>query len=337
MQPESCKDGRKENNAIAPNDLPVFVGIDISKARCDVALYERNESWQFTRDENGLAQLQKWVLSLAPTLVVLEATGGLEAVVAAAISVVDIPVTVVNARQVSVFARACGKLVKTDKIDAAVLAHFAHAVRPQAQTLPDDEAKHLRALYERRRHLMDMLRSEQNRLHSASASVRDDIEQHIDWLKKRLGDTDKELTTLIQANQVWKEKDERLQSVPGVGKVMSFTVLAALPELGNLSHKEISSLVGVAPFNRDSGKMRGRRAVWGGRAAVRVVLYMATLRACRCNPAVRLFYERLRAAGKPTKVALVACMRKMLIFLNALLKQKHRWLDYTTPAEVYPI
>ena len=307
------------------NDSPVFVGIDISKARCDVAVHGRTESWQFDRDEQGLAQLQEWVLSLAPTLVVMEATGGLEAIVAAALAVVNIPVTVVNARQVRDFARACGKLAKTDKIDAAVLAHFACAVRPQAQTLPDDEAKHLHALYERRRQLLDMLRSEQNRLHSASSSIREDIEQHIDWLKKRLGDTDKDLTNLIQANQVWKEKDERLQSVPGIGKVMSFTVLAALPELGNLSHKEIAALVGVAPFNRDSGKMRGRRAVWGGRATVRVVLYMATLRSVRCNPTLKAFYERLRGAGKATKVALVACMRKMLTILNAIVKGNTFW------------
>jgi len=249
----------------------------------------------------------------------------MEGIVAAALAVAGVTTAVVNAPQPRDFARATGKLAKTDRIDAAVLAHFAFAVRPQPQPLPDEDTQRLRALYERRRQLLEMLRAEQTRLHSSPAYVQADVQEHVDWLKKRLADTDGDLTNLIRSSPVWRERDELLQSVPGVGKVMSFTVLAALPELGRLTHRQIAALAGVAPFNRDSGQFRGRRVVWGGRSSVRVVLYMATLRATRSNPAIRAFYERLKAAGKPTKVALVACMRKLLTILNAMVKQNALW------------
>lgn len=308
-----------------PSDSPTFVGIDVSKAACDVAVHGTNDRWRFERDEHGLARLQEQVRSLDPTLVVMEATGGLEVPVAASLAAIGVSVAVVNARQVRDFARACGKLAKTDTIDAAVLAQFAFAVRPQPQTLPDEQEQRLRALYERRRQLLDMLRAEQNRLHSAPAVVRADVQEHVDWLKKRLADTDDDLSDLIKSSPLWREKDNLLQSAPGVGKVLSFTLLAALPELGHLSRQQIAALVGVAPFNRDSGQFRGRRTVWGGRATVRTVLYMATLRAARCNPVIKTFYERLRSAGKAAKVALVACMRKMLTILNAMARQNYCW------------
>ena len=309
------------------SDSLTFVGIDVSKGACDVAIYGTNDRWRFDRDENGLARLQEQVCALGFALVVMEATGGLEVPVAASLAASGVSVAVVNARQVRDFARACGKLAKTDTIDAAVLAHFAFALRPAPQALPDEDSQRLRALYERRRQLLDMLRAEQNRLHSAPAYVQKDVQEHVDWLKKRLADTDADLSDLIKSSPLWREKDDLLQSVPGVGKVLSFTVLASLPELGHLSRQQIAALVGVAPFNRDSGTFRGRRTVWGGRAAVRVVLYMATLRAVRCNPVIRTFYERLRGAGKAAKVALVACMRKMLTILNAMTKQNARWRE----------
>ncbi|MES2459275.1 MAG: IS110 family transposase [Armatimonadota bacterium] len=308
----------------------LFVGIDISKAVCDVDVHGSSDRWQFTRDGERLTKLQEQMRVLKPALVVLEATGGLETIVAAALAVISVPVAVVNARQPRDFARATGKLAKIDKIDAAMLAHFASALQPEPQTLPDEDAQRLRAVYERRRQLMEILRAEQTRLHSSPVYVRSDIQDHVDWLKKRLAETDKDLTKLIQNSPLWREKDELLQSVPGVGKILSFTILASLPELGSLSHKQMEALVGVAPFNRDSGAFRGRRTIWGGRATVRVVLYMATLRATSSNPAIKAFYERLKAAGKPTKVALVACMRKMLTILNAIIKQKDSWKEAFT-------
>ncbi|MBC8135891.1 MAG: IS110 family transposase [Fibrella sp.] len=311
----------------APDPLTnsAFIGIDVAKAFCDISVHGDNSHWRFARDEHGLNLLQEKIASLRPALVILEATGGMEMPVAATLAVAGIPVAIVNARQVRDFARACGKLAKTDAIDAAVLAHFAFAVRPPAQSLPDEEAQQLRAFYERRRQLLDMFRAESNRLEAASTIVQKSLQEHIQWLTERINDTDDGIKALIRHSPIWREKDDLLQSVPGVGKVTSATLLAALPELGHLSRQQIAALVGVAPFNRDSGILRGRRAVWGGRATVRAVLYMATLTAARCNPPVRAFYKRLREAGKPSKVVLVACMRKMLTILNAMMKQNTHW------------
>ena len=315
------------------NNDGVFIGIDVAKAYCDLAVHGDPAHKRFDRDphgllllqEHGLLLLQEHVLALRPALVVLEATGGMETVVAATLAAVDVPVAIVNARQVRDFARACGRLAKTDKIDAAVLAHFAFAVRPTAQTLPTEEAQQLRALCERRRQILDMIGAESNRLQTASEVVELGLREHIDWLNARLDDAERTLKATIRQSPLWREKDDLLQSVPGVGKVTATTLLASLPELGHLSRQQIAALVGVAPFNRDSGILRGRRAVWGGRSSVRAVLYIAALVAKRCNPTIRTFGQRLRDSGKPMKVVLVACMRKLLTILNAMMKQKSHW------------
>jgi transposase len=234
-------------------------------------------------------------------------------------------VVVVNPRQVRDFARARGLLAKTDALDAQVLAHFAEVLRPQPRPLPDTEARALAALLTRRRQLVEMLTAEKNRLGSASASIRKSLRAHITWLERELQHTDTDLTHAIQQSPVWREKEELLRSVPGVGPVLTSTLLANLPELGTLTHKQIAALVGVAPFNRDSGTLRGKRTVWGGRAQVRAVLYMNAVVAARFNPVIRAFYHRLCRAGKAKKVALTACMRKLLVILNAMLKHRTPW------------
>jgi transposase len=263
---------------------------------------------------------------LNPTLVVLEATGGIEMPVAATLAVAGIPIAVVNPRQVRDFARATGRLAKTDSIDAKVLALFAAAVRPQVRPLPDANEQELGDILSRRRQLVEMITAEKNRLRSArSKAVRTHIQAHITWLETELANIDSDLKRIIRESPVWREKDDLLKSVPGVGPVLSTTLLADLPELGTLNRRQIASLVGVAPFNRDSGKLRGKRMIWGGRAAVRTVLYMSTLVATRRNPVIRVFYQRLCAAGKAKKVALTACMRKLLTILNAMLKHGTPW------------
>jgi transposase len=258
-------------------------------------------------------------------VVVLEATGGLECPLVAALAAAHLPVVVVNPRQVRDFARATGRLAKTDAIDARVLAQFGEAVEPQPRPLPDQATQELAALVTRRRQLVQMLTAEKNRLRIAARPVRRDIQQHIRWLERRLDDLDGDLRKTIQSSPLWRDRDQVLQSAPGVGFVSSSTLLANLPELGRLNHKEIAALVGVAPLNRDSGAFRGRRTVWGGRADVRAVLYMATLVASRRNPVVKAFYDRLVAAGKPKKVALTASMRKLLTILNAMVRSHASW------------
>ena len=304
---------------------PVFVGIDVAKATLDVAVSPTAERWTLTYTEREVAGLTTRLTGLAPALVVLEATGGLEQPLAGALAATGLPVVVVNPRQVRDFAKATGTLAKTDALDAAVLAHFAAAVRPPPRPLPDAATQSLAALVTRRRQLVEMLTAERNRLGSAPRALRAEIQAHITWLQRRLARLDTDLGQAIRTSPAWRVQDDLLQSVPGVGPVLATTLLASLPELGRLNRRAIAALVGVAPLNRDSGTCRGRRRVWGGRAAVRAVLYMGTLVAVRHNPVLRAFYQRLRAVGKLPKVALTACMRKLLTILNAMLKHQQRW------------
>jgi transposase len=303
----------------------LWIGIDVSKQTLDVAARPTGEVWQFTNDEAGIAELVSKLEPSTVSLVVLEATGGLESPVTAALALAGIKVAVVNPRQARDFGKALGFLAKTDRIDAGILAHFGEAVRPEPRQLPSEEAVNLAALVARRRQLTEMLTMEQNRLGSAPTALRKDIRDHIIWLQKRLKDSDKDIHKLLKSSPLWREKDQLLQGVPGVGPVLSATLLSMLPELGKLNRKEIAALVGVAPLNRDSGKMKGKRATWGGRSSVRDTLYMATMSAVRFNPTIKDFYERLLKAGKLKKVALVACMRKLLVILNAMLRDQAPW------------
>lgn len=303
----------------------VFAGIDVSKAHLDVAVIPGPSVERFEHTEAGIERLVEHLSALSPHLVVLEATGALEVTVAAALAQAKMPAAVVNPRQVRDFAKALGRLAKTDSLDAEVLAHFAEAVRPEPRPLKDQQARDLEALLVRRRQLVDMLGAEKNRLGTATKRVRRDLRSHIRWLEKRLSDTDRELRALIRSSPLWREHDELLQSVPGVGPVLSTTLLASLPELGRLTRRQVAALVGVAPLNRDSGQFRGGRIIWGGRARVRAALYMATLVAVRHNPDIKVFYQRLIAAGKKPKVALVACMRKLLTILNAIIHNRTPW------------
>ena len=302
-----------------------FVGIDVSKATLDLASLPDGESWTVTNDEPGLAELVPRLLALAPTLVVLEATGGFEFLAAITLAKAGLPVAVVNPRQVRDFAKAMGRLAKTDALDASLLADFAQRVRPEPRPLPDEAAQLLESLLTRRRQIIEMLTAEKNRLGFARGPVKRDISQHIRWLEKRLTDVDGDLQAAVAASPLYQAKADLLRSVPGVGQVTTLTLLASLPELGHLSRHEIAALVGVAPLNRDSGKRTGKRMVWGGRAPVRAVLYMAALVGIKHNPVLRAFYERLRATGKPFKVAATACMRKLLTILNAMLKHNRQW------------
>ena len=307
----------------------IYVGIDVAKAKVDVAVRPTGERWEVPRDEAGIPQLVSEMKTLGPSLVLLEATGGLELPLVAALAAEALPVVVVNPRQVRDFARATGKLAKTDALDAAVLAHFAEAIQPPVRPLRDAETQELNSLTARRRQVMTMLVSEKNRLGAATSAVHPRIAAHITWLEQDLNDLDQGLRQMLRQSPVWREKDDLLRTVPGVGEQLSLTLLANLPELGTLDRRQIAALVGVAPFNRDSGAMRGKRHVWGGRSRVRAVLYMGTLAATRFNPVIRDFYQRLLAAGKPKKLALVACMRKLLVILNAMLKQRSSWRDIT--------
>jgi transposase len=304
---------------------PVFVGIDVSKASLDVAVHLPATRWTVDYTERELTPLVARLTALAPALIVLEATGGLEIRVVGVLAVAGLPVVVVNPRQVRDFAKATGHLAKTDTLDAAVLAHFAAAVQPAVRPLPDAATQGLAVLVTRRRQLVDMLTAERNRFSCAPPGLRTELQAHIRWLERRIAGLDTDLDQTIRTSPLWRAQDDLLRSAPGVGPVVARTLLAQLPELGTLSHKTIAALVGVAPLNRDSGLFRGRRQVWGGRAAVRAVLYMGTLAAVRHNPVLRAFYQRLRAAGKLPKVALTACMHKLLTILNAMLKHQRRW------------
>ncbi len=310
---------------------PRFVGIDVSKAQLDVAVRPTGKRWTLPYDQTGIEGLIPQIVDLEPALVLLEATGGLELPLVAALAAAALPVVVVNPRQVRDFAKATGTLAKTDALDAGVLAHFADAVRPEVHPLKDSETQVLNSLTARRHQVMTMLVSEKNRLGTAIGAVSPRIEAHIAWLEQELSDLDKGLRQTLRRSPVWREKDDLLRTVPGVGEQISLTLLANLPELGTLNRRQIAALVGVAPYNRDSGTLRGKRAVWGGRSRVRAVLYMGALVASRHNPAIRDFYQRLLAAGKPKKVALVASMRKLLVILNVMLKHGSPWSDTTQP------
>lgn len=301
----------------------LFVGIDVSKDLLQVAAGEHQ--WTIGNDPAGIADLVERLARLKPRLVVLEATGGLEIPAAAALAAAEVPAAVVNPRQVRDFAKATGRLAKTDAIDASILAQFGEAVRPPVRPCTDANTRELAHLVVRRRQLIEMLTAEKNRLARAVPSVRRLIERHIDWLTHELKDLDDNLKDAVQSSPVWREKEDLLKSAPGVGRVVAVTLLAALPELGQLNRKQIAALVGVAPLNRDSGTLRGKRTVWGGRAHVRAALYMGALVAMRFNPTIKAFYERLLAAGKKPKVALTACMRKLLTILNAMLKNNQHW------------
>ncbi len=302
-----------------------IIGIDVCKDRLDVAIHPDGEVWSEANSEDGAARLAEHLSRLEPQLVVLEATGGLETMLIGVLAASHLPVALVNPRRVRLFAQASGILAKTDRIDAAVIARFAEAMKVHPSSLPDAEALELGGLLARRRQLMDMLIAEKNRLSAAPTGVRADIQIHIDFLERALADSDKKLRDRVQKSSIWRERDRLLRTTPGVGPVVSSTLMAELPELGTLGRQEIASLAGVAPFNRDSGRHRGRRAIWGGRAQVRKVLYMAALVACRHNPTIKAFYDRLINAGKPAKVALVACMRKLLTIMNAMLKHQQPW------------
>jgi transposase len=306
-------------------DESVFIGIDVAKAHLDVAVRPDGATWQVANDARGIADLVTRLDGRQPTVIVLEATGGYERPVTASLIAAGLPVAVVNPRQIRDFAKATGQLAKTDTLDAQVLAHFAAAVQPAPRPLPDAATQGLAAILARRRQLVAMLTAEQNRLHTAPTAIRERIGAHIAWLKEELADIDTQLARAIAADPTWRERDALLRSVPGVGPVLAVTLLAELPQLGSLSRHQVAALAGVAPLNRDSGTRRGIRTVWGGRARVRGALYMAALVATRYNPVIRAFYARLCAAGKPKKVALTACMRKLLTILNALLAHHTPW------------
>ncbi len=302
-----------------------YVGIDVAKDQVDVAVRPTGRSWSVRYDEAGVDGLVAQLNSLKPVAVITESTGGLELKLVAALAAASLPVAVVNPRQVRDFARSTGQLAKTDRLDAQVLAHFGEAVRPAIRPLRDADTQALGAVLARRRQVTDILVAEKNRLGRATAQVRPRIEAHIGWLQQELNDLDTDLRHRILHSPVWREKDDLLRSVPGVGPQVSLTLLAYLPELGTLNRKQIAALVGVAPFSRDSGPHRGKRSVWGGRATVRSVLYMGALVASRRNPVLREFYQRLLEAGKPKKVALTACMRKLLTILNSMVRTGQRW------------
>ncbi len=301
----------------------VYVGIDVSKDRLDGAVRPTGARWQVANDEAGIATLLDHVAAVTPTLVVLEASGGYERPIAAALVAAGWAVAVVNPRHVRDFAKATGTLAKTDALDAQVLAHFAEAVRPRVQPTPDELVQALRALLARRRQVVGMFVAEKNRRPGAARRAR--RAAHVAFLEAELAALDQEVAQAIRRSSAWRATAALLRSAPGVGPVVATTLLAELPELGTLDRKRVAALVGVAPFNRDSGTRRGRRAVWGGRASVRAVLYMATVVAVRHNPVIKAFYERLLTAGKAKKVALTACMRKLLTMLNAMLKHRTPW------------
>ncbi len=303
----------------------VFVGIDVAKAELVIAIRPSGDRWTVANDEAGIQTLLKRLRRHTPALVVLEATGGYERAAVAALAAARLPLVVANPRQVRDFARATGQLAKTDRIDADTLALFAERVRPNPRALPDEAARALDALLTRRRQVLEMLIAERNRLEHALPAVRRGITQHIRWLERQLHDVDRDLDDSIQGSPVWRAKENLLRSAPGVRPVLSRTLIGELPELGTLPRKQIAALVGVAPLARDSGTLKGKRLVWGGRAPVRAALYMAALVGTRCNPVIRAFYRRLLAAGKPKKVALTACMRKLLTILNAMMRTNTMW------------
>jgi len=302
-----------------------FVGIDVSKAQLDVAVGQAGEAWQAGNDPLGIQRSVERLRQLSPTRVVVESTGGLELPLVVELYAAGLPVALVNPGRVREFARSLGQLAKTDRLDARLLARFAEAIQPPVVRLRAEVEQHLAALMARRRQVLDMLTAEKNRLATTRLNLRARLEKHIDWLQQELQALNQEIDEFIQQTPEFRHKDHLLRSVPGVGPVTSAILLADLPELGRLNRKKIAALVGVAPFNRDSGGRRGQRWVKGGRVAVRNVLYMATVAAVRFNPVLKAFYTRLVAQGKPKKVALVACMRRLLTILNAMMRDLQPW------------
>lgn len=309
----------------------IFVGIDVAKDSLEIAELSKGlemaeaKVWTTLNEQSAIDKLVDRLLTTSPQLIVLEATGRLELAAAGAMAAASLPVTIVNPRWVKSFAKAAGVVAKTDKIDARIIARFAEKMGPKVRPLKDEQTQELEALLSRRRQMVEMLTAEKNRLKRASKSIINSISSHILWLEQSLKEVDKDLNNSIKRSPVWCEKDEIIQSVPGVGPVLSTTLLAELPELGTLNRKEIAALVGIAPFNCDSGAFKGKRRIWGGRASVRAVLYMAALAAIRCNPVLRAFYKRLIEAGKKFKVAITACMRKLLIILNSMVHHRTAW------------
>lgn len=308
------------------------IGIDVSKHELEVASHESDYRFRSPNKVSAFGNLIAELIALRPARIVLEATGGLELPVVNALHAAGLPVLVINPRQVRDFAKALGQLAKTDRLDARVLAHFGAAVKPPLRPIKSKEDQDLDALTGRRRQLVDILADEKNRCKSAANNtVRDQIKAHIEWLDDSIAELDRQLKTLVQSSVCWQAKDQTLQGVPGIGPVVSFTMIADLPELGKLSRQQISKLVGVAPLNRDSGKQRSPRHIHGGRARLRTVLYMAALTAMRHNPVIKDFYQRLCARGKPHKVAMVACMRKLLTIINVMLRDRTSWNPRTAP------
>lgn len=304
----------------------IFIGIDVSKKQLDVSIRPGDDFFQVDNDEQGIMNLIQRLTDLNPRLILLEASGGYEILAAAALRHAGLPAQIINPRQVREFARSTGKLAKTDRIDAGVLAYFAQLLQPPLRPWPEAQQQELAALMTRRRQLVEMLVMEKNRLAVAfSPKVRNSLQVHLQYLTAQLQELERELDDFIRRSPLYLEKDQLLQSVPGVGPLTSQSLLAWVPELGSLNRKQIAALVGVAPFNRDSGQLRGRRTVWGGRKQVRPSLYMAAISACRANPVIRAFYQRLLQAGKRKKVAITACMRKLLTILNAMLKSQQPW------------
>lgn len=309
----------------------IFVGIDVSKKRLDVDAYPASSVAQFPNDEAGHLQLCAAMLELKPERIIIEATGGLERSAVAHLAAAGLPVVVINPRQARDFARALGIMVKTDAVDARVLARFGASIKPDLRPIKAEDVQKLEEVLTRRRQLVEMVTAEQNRKLQASTPMKKQIDEHIIWLKQRILIADTDMGDAIRESDVWQAKADLLRSIPGVGDVTVRTMLAELPELGQLNRREISALVGICPFNRDSGPMRGKRRIWGGRASVRSALYMAALVATRCNSTIREFYERLLKAGKLKKVALVACMRKLLTIMNTMARNQTKW---TEPAAV---
>ena len=303
----------------------VFVGVDVSKDSLDVAIGPQKDIITFTNDQKGVDALIKKLSRIGPELTVFESTGGYELLATSSLAEAGLPVVIVNPRQVRNFAKATGILAKTDAIDARVIAHFAEAVKPNVRPLKDRETSELTALVTRRRQIIEMIVAEGNRFKLASKRNKKDIKYHIRWLEKRLDKIESDIGKMIQRSPIWRCKDDIMQSVPGIGPITSASLICDLPELGVLSPKKIAMLAGLAPLNCDSGKYKGRRRIWGGRGSVRSILYMATLAAIRCNPAIKGFYQRLIAAGKCHKVAATACMRKLLIIANAMLRDQTLW------------
>ena len=303
-----------------------YVGVDVSKALLDVKVLPSNEAEQFSNDDSGVKKLIKYFKKIDPSLIVFESTGGLEMLAVSSMIENHLPVVVINPRQVRDFAKATGKLAKTDSIDADTIARFARDIRPEVRPIKDEHTQLLSALNARRRQLVDMLVAEKNRLYTAPKPNIKSIQKHIQWLEKSLEDINKDIDRTIKKSPTWRENDSILQSFKGVGPVVSATLLCDLPELGTLNRKKIATLVGVAPLNCDSGRFRGRRRIKGGRANVRRKLYMAAVASLRHNPMMKDFYDRLIYAGKPPKVALTACMRKILTILNAIIKNRSYWI-----------